>query len=57
MKDMFMKILQNFKIALTPKEKIQKLMTDVGGGWYLEKSSRGLPPLKRTKLSKKSQER
>ena len=32
-------------------------MTDNGGGWYMEKSARGLPPLKRTKPSKKSQER
>ena len=32
-------------------------MTDIGGGWYMEKSARGLPPLKRTKLSKKAQER
>ena len=32
-------------------------MTDIGGGWYLKKCARGLPPLKRTKLSKKAQER
>ena len=32
-------------------------MTDIGGGWYTERSARGLPPLKRTKLSKKAQER
>ena len=32
-------------------------MTDIGGGWYMEKSARGLTPLRRTKLSKKSQER
>ena len=31
-------------------------MTDIGGGWYLAKQSRGLTPLKRKKLSKKSQE-
>ena len=28
-------------------------MTDIGGGWYLANIARGLPPLKRTKLSKK----
>ena len=33
------------------------MLTDIGGGWYLAKSARGLPPLKRTKLSKKGQER
>ena len=32
-------------------------MTDIGGGWYLEKCAKGLPPLKRKKLSKKAQER
>ena len=32
-------------------------MTYIGCGWYMEKSARGLLPLKRTKLSKKSQER
>ena len=32
-------------------------MTDIGGGWYLKKCARGLPPLKRTKLGKKAQER
>ena len=32
-------------------------MTDIGGGWYLKKCARGLPPLNRTKLSKKAQDR
>ena len=32
-------------------------MTDIGGVWYMEKSARGLPPLSRTKLRKKLQER
>ena len=32
-------------------------MTDIGGGWYMGKSARGLPPLRRTKLSNKSQEK
>ena len=52
MKEMFMQIPQNVEIALTPKEKIQNLMTDIGGGCYIEKSARGIPTLKRTKLSK-----
>ena len=55
--EMFMQIPQKFERALTSKEKKEKLLTDIGGGWYLEKNSRGLPPLKRTKLSKKAQER
>ena len=56
-KDMFMQIPQTIKITLTPKQKVQEIMTDIGGGWYMGKSSRRLPPLRRTKLSKKSQER
>ena len=32
-------------------------MTDIGGGWYMEKSAKGIPPLRITKLSKKSQEK
>ena len=31
-------------------------MTDIGGGWSMGKGAKGLPPLRRTKLSKKSQE-
>ena len=57
MKEMFKQIPQIFEKALTSREKNQKLMTDIGGGWYLKKIERGLPPLKRTKLSKKAQER
>ena len=57
MKVMLMQIPQTVKIALTSKQKFQKTMTDIGGGWYMEKGARGLPPLRRTKLIKKSQER
>ena len=37
MKYMFMQIPHYVEIALTPEEKIQKLLTDIGGGWYMEK--------------------
>ena len=37
MKDMFMQIPQTVKISLTTKQKIQKPMTDIDGGWYMEK--------------------
>ena len=37
MKEMFMQIPQTVEIALTPKQKIQKIMTYIGGGWYMEK--------------------
>ena len=57
MKDMFKQIPQTIKILITPKQKVQKLMTDIGRGWYMGKSAKGLPASRRTKLSKKSQER
>ena len=56
MADMFKQIPLTIKKALTPKQKVQKLMTDICGGWYMGKSAKGLPPLSRTKLVKKSQE-
>ena len=37
MKEMFKKIPLTMEKALTPKQKVQKLMTDIGGGWYMEK--------------------
>ena len=36
MKEMFKKIPQTMIKALTPKQKVQKLMTYIGGGWYME---------------------
>ena len=35
MKEMFKQISLTMKKALTPKQKVQKLMTDIGGGWYM----------------------
>ena len=49
MKEMFKQIPQTMIKALTPKQKSQKLMTDIGGGWYMEKSAKVLPPLERSK--------
>ena len=54
---MFKQIPQTIKILITPKQKVQKLMTDIGRGWYMGKTAKGLPASRRTKLSKKSQER
>ena len=42
--------------ALIPKQKVQKLMTEIGGGWYMKKIVKGLPPLIIPKLSTKAQE-
>ena len=52
---MFKTIPQNVGNPITSREKNQKLITDIGGGWYLEKCKKGLPPLKRTTLGKKAQ--
>ena len=54
MADMFKQIPLTIKKALTPKQKVQKLMTDIGGGWYMEKIPKGLPQLSITKPIKKS---
>ena len=53
----FKRIPQNVENPLTTREKNQKLITDIGVRWYLEKCEKGQPPLKREKLSKKAQER
>ena len=55
MVEMFKTIPQNVGKPLTSREKNQKLITDIGGGWYLEKCKKGLPPLKRTNIGKKAQ--
>ena len=57
MTEMFKQIPLTIKKLITPKQKFQKLMTDIGGVWYMEKSAKGLPPLRRTKLSKGAQEK
>ena len=57
MKEMFKKITITIKKALTPTQKMQKLMIDIGGGWYMGKSAERLPPLRRTKQSEELQER
>ena len=41
MKYMLKQIPQTMIKALTPKQKVQKLVTDIGGGWYMEKVIRG----------------
>ena len=50
MEDMFIQIPKNVEIVLTSNEKTQKLLTDIGGGWYLAKIARGLPPLNRNTI-------
>ena len=57
MKEMFQKILTMITKPLSQKQKVQKLMTEIGCGWYMEKITKRLPPLSRQKLSTKSQEK
>ena len=40
MKEMFKQISQIIYKPLTPKQKVQKIITDIGGGWYMEKSAK-----------------
>ena len=37
MKDMFKKIPTTMSKPLSPKQKVQKLMTEIVGGWYTKK--------------------
>ena len=37
MKEIFKKIPTTMIKALSPRKKVQKLMTEIGGGWYMEK--------------------
>ena len=56
-KEMFKQIPLTMMKSLTPKQKVQKLMTDIGGEWYMEKSSKGLPSLNISKLIKETQDK
>ena len=38
MKDMSKQIFTTMTEPLSPKQKFQKLMTDIGGGWYMGKN-------------------
>ena len=54
---MFKQIPKTMSKPLSPKQKFQKLMIKIGGGWCMGESSKGLPPLRRPKLSKKVQDK
>ena len=57
MKEIFKQIPLTVIKALPPKQRVQKLMTDVGGGWYMGKSAKRITPLKRSELGKKAQDK
>ena len=42
---------------LIPRQKVQKLMTEIGGAWYMEKIAKELITLRRPKLSKNHKRR
>ena len=52
MKYMFNKIPTTITKPLTRKQKFQKLMVEIGGGWYMVKRAKGIPPLRIPKISK-----
>ena len=54
MKEMLKQIPLTTIKVLTPKQ-IQKLMTEIGGGWYMGEIDKGLPPQTRSSLNKKAQ--
>ena len=41
MKEMFKRIYTTMTKPLSPRQKVQKFMTDIGGGWYMGKLLRG----------------
>ena len=49
---MFKQIPTTITEPLCPKQKVQKLITEIGGGSYMEKNTKGLPQLRRPNLSK-----
>ena len=57
MKYMFKQIPLTMIKALNQKQKVQKLMTGIGGEWYMEKSAKGLPSLRISTLSKKAEDK
>ena len=55
MKRLFLKILVELPKQPSPKKIRKSLLHVIGGGWYVKKLGQKLPPLKKRRLSKKSQ--
>ena len=53
------KLIQRIPVEVnkqpTPREERRSLLHAIGGGWYVNKLGQKLPPLKKRRLSKKSQ--
>ena len=54
MEELFNKINVELTNQPSPKGKRKSLLNAIGGGWYVEKLGQNLPPLKKSKLSKKA---
>ena len=57
MKEMFKQIPTIMTKPLIQRQKVQKLMTEIGGVWYMKKITKVLPPLRIPKLGKKEQDK
>ena len=53
MKEMFKEIPQTIKKALTPKQKVQTLMTNISGGWYIGKKCQGTTTIEENQTKQK----
>ena len=57
MKEMFRQISTTMTKPLISRQNVHKLMTEIGGGWYVEKFTKGLPSLSRSTPSKNHKRR
>ena len=57
MKEMLKQIPTTMTKPRSPRKKVHKLTTGIGGGRYMEKITKGLPPPRRPKLSKNHKRR
>ena len=54
MKKLLQKILVELPKKISPREKLKSLLHAIGGGWYVNKLGKKLPPLKKRKFKNKS---
>ena len=57
MRKLFLKIPVELPKPSSPKETHQSLLHAVGGGWYMNKSSQNIKPLRKRRLFKKLQQK
>ena len=57
MKELFKTIPTTITKPLSPRNKFLKSMKEIGGGWYLENITEGMPPISISKLSKNHKRR